>query len=210
MYNLVLNRRHKVGLFLVLIATGTSLLFEASAKQTAGVMLLGLAATWFFGSLAPRTLGLILSSMACCVGLCLATLPIWKDWESYRRASAINWESYRYDALAEKYGGSAAFDPDAFHANYLAQQAAKSKAEHGPWEKYAPPSGESDKSAPPAAQAEHQKKSGDWFTDNAPQKTAPSFSLKAAISSHRVSSLGGSFLTILGLAAGLFIWRLVK
>jgi hypothetical protein len=34
-----LNRRHKAGLFVVLVATGLSLFFEASAKQTAGVAL---------------------------------------------------------------------------------------------------------------------------------------------------------------------------
>jgi hypothetical protein len=36
-----LNRRHKVGLFLVLVASGISLFFEASEKQTAGIVLAG-------------------------------------------------------------------------------------------------------------------------------------------------------------------------
>ncbi len=82
-----LNRRHKAGLLLILVATGLSLFLEASAKQTAGIALIGLAATWFFGSVGPRTLGLILCSMACCVGLYLAVVPIWKDWESYQTAA---------------------------------------------------------------------------------------------------------------------------
>jgi hypothetical protein len=45
-----MNRRHKAGLFLVLVATGLSLFFEASAKQTAGIIVLGMAATWVVGS----------------------------------------------------------------------------------------------------------------------------------------------------------------
>src|SRR5208337_814724 len=78
-----LNRRHKAGLFLVLVATGLSLFFEASAKQTAGIVLLGSAATWFFGSVRPRTLGLIiLASTACCAGLYLM-LPVWEEREFY-------------------------------------------------------------------------------------------------------------------------------
>jgi hypothetical protein len=78
-----LNRRHKAGLFLVLVVAGLSLLFEASAKQTVGIVLLGLAATWFFGSVAPRTLGFILASAACCVGLYLVIAPVWEERELY-------------------------------------------------------------------------------------------------------------------------------
>jgi len=64
-----LNRRHKAGLFLVLVATGLSLFFEASAKQTAGIVLLGVAATWLFGSVSLRTLGFTACSLACAVML---------------------------------------------------------------------------------------------------------------------------------------------
>ena len=81
---MVLNRRHKAGLFLVLIATGLSLLFEASAKQTAGVVLLGLAATWLFGSLSLRTLGIIACLLACASGLFIAAYPVEADWERYQ------------------------------------------------------------------------------------------------------------------------------
>lgn len=78
-----LNRRHKAGLFLVLVATGLSLFFEASAKQTAGILLLGLAATWFLGSVLSRTLGLIiLASTASCAGLYLM-LPVWGEREFF-------------------------------------------------------------------------------------------------------------------------------
>jgi uncharacterized membrane protein len=45
-----LNRRHKVALFLTLLAAGASLVLNMSAKQTAGVVLLGLAFAWAFGS----------------------------------------------------------------------------------------------------------------------------------------------------------------
>lgn len=78
-----LNRRHKAGLFLVLVAIGLSLFFEASAKQTAGILLLGSAATWFLGSVRPRTLGLIiLASTASCAGLYLM-LPVWGEREFF-------------------------------------------------------------------------------------------------------------------------------
>lgn len=79
-----LNRRHKAGLFLVLVAAGLSLFFEASAKQTAGIILLGLAAMWFFGSVRPGTLGLILASTGCCVGLYFVIAPVWKEHQLYR------------------------------------------------------------------------------------------------------------------------------
>lgn len=45
-----LNRRHKVALFLTLVAAGVMLVLGASAKQTAGAVLLGLAFAWAFGS----------------------------------------------------------------------------------------------------------------------------------------------------------------
>lgn len=79
-----LNRRHKVGLYLVLAGAGLGLLFEASAKQTAGIVLLGLAATWFFGGLPLRVLGFILGSATCCLGLYLMIAPVWKERELYQ------------------------------------------------------------------------------------------------------------------------------
>src|SRR5208337_1903246 len=82
-----LNRRHKAGLLLVLAATGVGLLLDASAKQTMGIVLLGLAATWFVGSVAVRTLGIILSVMTFCVGLYLVAMPVWNERESVRSAA---------------------------------------------------------------------------------------------------------------------------
>ncbi len=91
-----LNRRHKAGAFLVLVAAGLSLSFEASAKQTAGIVLLGVAATWLFGSVSLRVLGFVSCSLGCISGLCVAILPILSERDSYLAASA------EYDlALAE-------------------------------------------------------------------------------------------------------------
>lgn len=97
-----LNPRHKAGLLVALTATGASLLLDASAKQTAGVVLLGVAAAWFVGSVAVRTLGIILSAMTFCIGLYVAVSPIWKDRESVLAAAQ------EYDAtLAEVHRAAA-------------------------------------------------------------------------------------------------------
>ncbi len=45
-----LNRRHKVGLFLTIIIVGTGLVLDAGVKESVGIGLLGLAATWLIGS----------------------------------------------------------------------------------------------------------------------------------------------------------------
>jgi uncharacterized integral membrane protein len=45
-----LNRRHKVGLFLIIIIVGTGLVLDAGVKESVGIGLLGLAATWLIGS----------------------------------------------------------------------------------------------------------------------------------------------------------------
>jgi hypothetical protein len=79
-----LNRRHKVSLFLVLVAAGLSLFSEASLKQTAGIVVLGLAATWFIGSLSVRVVGIVLSLAAFACGLFLVVVPTWDTWRSYR------------------------------------------------------------------------------------------------------------------------------
>lgn len=79
-----LNRRHTAGLFLVLVAAGVSLFLEASAKQTAGVVVLGIAAAWAFGSLSLRMLGLLSCVLVCAVGLGILGVPVWQDWNLYR------------------------------------------------------------------------------------------------------------------------------
>lgn len=81
---MVLNRRHKAGLFLALVATGLSLFLQTTIKQTLGVLLLGLALGWLLGSLNVRTLGIVACFLVCAVGLVMAVVPIRNDWESYR------------------------------------------------------------------------------------------------------------------------------
>ncbi|HXA76347.1 MAG TPA: hypothetical protein VNV41_04380 [Candidatus Acidoferrales bacterium] len=86
-----LNRRHKVGLFLVLVAAGLSLFLEASAKQTAGIILLGLAGAWLLGSLKLRTLWLVSSILACVVGLGIVAIPVIDD------SNSIQYSVQSYD-----------------------------------------------------------------------------------------------------------------
>jgi hypothetical protein len=163
----LLNRRHRAGVFLVLVTVGLSLFFEASAKQTVGIFLLGLAATWFFGSVSLRALALIASSVAFLSGISLAVLPLWKDWNSHR-SSAQEYDS-ALAAIREAFGKSRASDQDettvhlkdgttlhlkgknlsreqvsrrvAAFREWQAKQVTgpllEQNPEHGPWEKYA-------------------------------------------------------------------------
>ncbi len=81
-----LNRRHKVGLFLVLVAAGISFFFEASEKQTTGIILLGLAATWLVGTLSVRLLWLLSSFLACLVAIIVGGKPVVDDWRSFQES----------------------------------------------------------------------------------------------------------------------------
>lgn len=71
-----LDRRHKAVLFLVLVAAGISLIAEASAKQTTGVVLLGFAAAWLLGSLRLRVVWLLSSLIACAAGIFTTGQPV--------------------------------------------------------------------------------------------------------------------------------------
>jgi hypothetical protein len=102
MLSLNLNRRHKAGFFLVVVATGLSLFFEASAKQTVGIVLLGIAATWLVGAMSPQALGFVSCSLCCVIGLCMAILPILKVRDSCLAASAD------YDRAVAEFGGAVA------------------------------------------------------------------------------------------------------
>ena len=82
-----LNWGHKAGLFLTLIATSLGLLLELSAKQTAGIALLGVALAWLFGSVAVRTLGLTFLILISALGLYLAAAPLWRDWKSVNESA---------------------------------------------------------------------------------------------------------------------------
>lgn len=112
-----LNRRHKAGLFLVLVASGLSLLFEASVKQTAGIVLLGTAATWLFGSMSLRTLGFASSSLVSIIGLYVAISPILDARYAYLAES----ESYDF-ALAEIRTAVASAPRPALGAQQLSQR----------------------------------------------------------------------------------------
>jgi hypothetical protein len=86
-----LNLQHRAGLCLTLVAAGTILLSAKPSQMTwmaakaVGVVLIGLGITWFIPSLEGAA-GLVSSSLAVCVGLSLAILPVWRDWESYHAA----------------------------------------------------------------------------------------------------------------------------
>src|SRR5208282_5596425 len=81
-----LNRRHKTGLFLVLVAAGISPFFEASAKQTTGIVLLGLAATWLLGTVSVRLLWLLSSFLGCLLGIIVGGKPVVDDWKSFQES----------------------------------------------------------------------------------------------------------------------------
>lgn len=86
-----LNRRYQVGLFLVFVATGITLIREASMKQTAGIALLGLAATWFIGRLSAA--GLFWTSCLALVGgLSAGAWSIIPDWRQYH-ASVTSYDA---------------------------------------------------------------------------------------------------------------------
>jgi len=77
-----LNRRHKVGLLAVLAGAGLCLILDASAKQTAGVVMLGLAGTWLLGDLSLRTIRLLASFLFFAGGLSMVIVPVLIDRQS--------------------------------------------------------------------------------------------------------------------------------
>lgn len=85
---MILNRRHKAGLFLTGVAAGCGLFLELSAKQAVGITLIGIAFSWLIGSLTPRALSVTLAILICAVGLYVAASPVWSDWESTQKSTA--------------------------------------------------------------------------------------------------------------------------
>lgn len=69
-----LNRRHKVILFLTLLAAGMSLISSFGLHRTAGIVLLGVASAWVFGSSNSET-GLRLRAIHGFVSVQSATAP---------------------------------------------------------------------------------------------------------------------------------------
>jgi hypothetical protein len=131
-----LNRRHKAGLFLTLVAAGLCLFFESSAKQTAGIVVLGVAATWLIGSVSVRALAAILFVAAFLAGLGLATVPILQDRDS-TQTSRREYDSAIYDVIEaivkapvwENVRPISDIEKDAGAPQ-------KQQVEHGPWERY--------------------------------------------------------------------------
>jgi hypothetical protein len=82
-----INRRHKVGLFFVLVVAGLSLFWEASARQTEGIVLIGIAAAWAFGSVSLRALRIAVCCVICALGVYVAVQPIWSDRQSAQLAA---------------------------------------------------------------------------------------------------------------------------
>ena len=74
---------------LKIVATGLGLFLDASMKQTAGVVLLGLAATSLIGSLGLRTLWFLSSVVVSGIGIFITAKPILEEWESFRSSSEV-------------------------------------------------------------------------------------------------------------------------
>jgi len=132
-----LNRRHQAGLFLVVVAAGVSLFLEASIKQTTGIALIGLAATWLLGSLSIRAFSILCCLTVFALGFSIAAFPFWEDWQAWNGSSkqyALAIEDLR---LAIASAPVQAFDPDKFHQQYL--NAPKRKNGEEIWEQVWPP-----------------------------------------------------------------------
>ncbi len=89
-----LNRRHKVGFFLTTVIVGAGLLLDVNAKESVGIALLGLAATWLVGSLNVRkheTLqdGRTQATGAPVIGLASDQALSLGEWESTESAKTI-------------------------------------------------------------------------------------------------------------------------
>src|SRR5260370_9847826 len=98
-----LNRRHKAALFLTLLTAGGLLVWGASAKQTAGAVLIGLTFAWALGSNSRLVhLSLVI------LGLALALGPVVKGWYDLRNEMKMYCESVaeferRIPDLAKQY-----------------------------------------------------------------------------------------------------------
>jgi hypothetical protein len=68
----------------VVAGAGLSLILDASAKQTTGFVLLGLACTWLLAGLSQRALRLVGSLLFSVCGLSLTVVPLLIDWNSSR------------------------------------------------------------------------------------------------------------------------------
>lgn len=79
-----LNRRHKSILFLTLLATGISLISDSGIRTAAGIVLLGFAFAWAFGSNSRLVHALFI---AC--GLLLVVGPLLFVWNDHRNQARL-------------------------------------------------------------------------------------------------------------------------
>jgi len=77
-----LNRRHKAALFLTLLGVGASLISGAGFQQGTGIMILGAAFAWAFGSDSR-----FIHSLFAVFDFALLVGPLAYDWYSYRATS---------------------------------------------------------------------------------------------------------------------------
>ncbi len=82
---LQLNRRHRAALFVTLIAAGAFLLSGESVKSALGVVLLGVAFAWAFGS-SDRFVHILF--LAC--GALIIVVTLTYDCNSHRRGKTIS------------------------------------------------------------------------------------------------------------------------
>jgi len=199
-----LNCRYKAGLCLTFVAAGT-LLLSAPVPQmawfvmkTTGIVLIGLAVTWFMGSLA-RTPGLVFSPVLFCIGVLIAVFPVWRDWQSYRTALR-QFEAVRAVVLAGRVSARdlpTGSDDLMTRLNRFAGGGidwdlaeCEAKAEHTLERAFVPvPDGTT----------------VNWYCTSPTR--VPSFSLRACIGSHPVSSAGGFPLATFGLLAFVLLIR---
>lgn len=188
-----INRRHKAGLSLTLIAAGAVLLSVTNRYSAAwvvpeaiGVVLVGTGATWLIGSLTGAH-GLLFSILAFCIGLFLVAIPVWNQWQSYRAA----------------------------FTNFQAEQKAKLDIGHAHT-----PTGSDGDLALRVRRVTNAMAARRGATTSAPDATErildfwssvplepPTFSLKGSVASHPVSSAGGCALAIFGLLVFISLLR---
>jgi hypothetical protein len=107
-----LNNRHKTGLFLTAIAAGLCLFFEDSVRQTLGVILIGSAFAWAFGS-ANRALRLVVAALGILtmVGPLIAALIDHRDAMRTYEESVVDFEKQLPEFVREHPDLSAGLPP---------------------------------------------------------------------------------------------------
>ena len=218
---MTLNRRHKAGLFLTLVAVGCGLFLEVSVKQAVGITLLGIAFSWLIGSLNPRALIVAVAVLLCAVGLYVAGSPVWLDWESTQR-SASEYDVGITDLQAAIKGAVILDMSTAQPIQGTKPKGADPIRDLGLVRTVKIPESAKEWMRPEA------KPKGDWFVQNAPEQRVfpntmsdaeivqffrssvllprPTFSLRPAVHAHAWSVFGGLALFASGLS--ILVWML--